>query len=142
MIRRHARVSYLDSQTGFLTLRRQPARARPLLRRNSMSTTPPGREGKAISHGGSDPVPWQSRSLRNIRVGRKLGLTARPALPPALPGAAGGWRGLDTEDSRAQALAGLATSLQHGAQIRDAEGDMRVNVHVLAAARNSAQLRQ
>jgi methyl-accepting chemotaxis protein len=107
-----------------------------------MSATPSRRNGEAISRVAPGAVPSRSRSLRNIRVGRKLGIIAGTAVLATLTVAAVGVRGLSTEDSRAQALAGLAASLQHGAQVRDMEGDMRVNVHVIAAARNGDQLRQ
>jgi methyl-accepting chemotaxis protein len=73
-------------------------------------------------------------SLRNLRIRTKLALLAAAGVMAAIIVAAVGVHGLGSVKSRATQLSRVAGTLQHIAILRDGEGDMRVNVHMLAGA--------
>ena len=73
-------------------------------------------------------------SLRHARIATKLAVLGGAGLLTTAAVAAIGVQGLSSVDGKAKSLAGLAGGLQHVAELRDAQGDMRVNVHSLAAA--------
>src|SRR3954470_2613623 len=79
-------------------------------------------------------------SLRHARVSVKLALIAVVGVLAAVTGAAFGFTGLRTENSASQELSDIAVTLQAGADLRDMEGDMRVNLHEAQAATDAAQL--
>ena len=79
-------------------------------------------------------------SLRNARVRVKLGATVALGVVSMLCLAGGGLSGLGSVNHQAGRLSELATTTKHFAGLRDAEGDMRVTVHQLAAARGAGAI--
>jgi methyl-accepting chemotaxis protein len=76
-------------------------------------------------------------SLRHARVRTKLAALAGTGVLATVVVAGIGVHGLAQVDGRAQDLTGLARTLQQVADLRDAEGDMRVSAHALAGARGA-----
>jgi methyl-accepting chemotaxis protein len=76
-------------------------------------------------------------SLRHMGVGRKLALIATVGVLATIAVAGVGINGLSSVDSGRQKLSDVAITLQYGADLRDMEGDMRVNAaEEVAAAGN------
>jgi methyl-accepting chemotaxis protein len=73
--------------------------------------------------------PRSSIGLRHARVRTKLALVTGVGVLAALAVGGVGLSGLGTVDSAAMRLAGQDVVLKHFADLRDMEGDMRVNVY-------------
>jgi methyl-accepting chemotaxis protein len=78
-------------------------------------------------------------SLRHARVGTKLALIAGVGVLATVAVAGVGINGLSSVDSGRQKLSDVATTLQYGADLRDMEGDMRVNAAQEVAAAGNPQ---
>jgi hypothetical protein len=83
------------------------------------------------------PSRRSSVSLRHARVRTKLTLIAATGVLALAVVAMVGVQGLGSVDTKAGQLSQISTALKHIAELRDAEGDMRVQVHVLAGARGT-----
>src|SRR3954453_5838094 len=81
------------------------------------------------------------RSLRNTRIRTKLAMIAGAGLLAVLAVTLVGTTGLSSVHSRAESLAGVAKTLAQLNVLRDNEGDMRVNVAMLAVASAPADVR-
>ena len=80
-------------------------------------------------------------SPRNVSVRVKLGATVALGIVSMLCLAGVGLSGLGSVNHQAGRLSQLATTTKHFAGLRDAEGDMRVSVNQLAAARGAAAIK-
>src|SRR3954453_17916082 len=81
------------------------------------------------------------RSLRNTRIRTKLAMIAGAGLLAVLAVTLVGTNGLSSVHSRAGSLADVAKTLAQLNVLRDNEGDMRVNVAMLAVASAPADVR-
>ena len=77
---------------------------------------------------------WKPRLAARLATATGAGLLA------AVLAGSVGLVGLSSVASQSHTLANTAQTLKHVAELRDAEGDMRVEVHDAAAARNTAEL--
>ena len=103
-----------------------------------MSSTPAAGRGRTTR--AATRTPGGGRALRHWRVGTKVAAIAGIGVLATVVVAGVGLRGLGTLDGNAQQLSDIASTLQAGDNLRDMEGDMRVNIYELEGAGSAKEV--